>query len=115
MPGCSRCGAERSTEDNFCRRCGRELTVDLPVLRQERLPVRAQVIPPSLVGSIAVLAVGSSLEWLARRFAGTAARAAGRALVSPIRASVGPARGPSEPVPEEIDEFLYVRKVRLRR
>ena len=71
-------------------------------------------LPPSVIGSVAVLAVGTGLEWLARRMAGSAARAAGRALVSTDR--------PQPPVPRRtrdadvtIDEVVYVRKVQVRR
>ncbi|HWO74059.1 MAG TPA: hypothetical protein VNN21_10940, partial [Dehalococcoidia bacterium] len=77
---CGRCGAVRETGDNFCRNCGRQFTVNLPALRGSNLPTIRKAIPPSLVGSVAVLAVGTGLEWLARRLASSAARAAGRAL-----------------------------------
>jgi hypothetical protein len=74
------------------------------------------------VGSVAVLAVGTGVEWLARRFAGTAARgavrAAGRALIGgqdrlPTRRGAGPAK--KTPNQVSVDEFIYVRKVELRR
>ena len=113
---CSRCGAERASDDNFCRRCGRQLTVNLPAVREVRLPARRRALPPTLVGSVAVLAVGSGLEWLARRAASSAARAAGRALVSQ-KGTPASTRSvaPKAPVAGEVDEFLYVRKVRLHR
>jgi hypothetical protein len=61
-----------------------------------------------------VLAVGTGLEWLARRMAGSAARAAGRALVGADRTpSTKPAPRPDGDV--TVDEVLYVRKVQLRR
>lgn len=70
-------------------------------------------LPPSLIGSVAVLAVGTSLEWLARRMVGSAARAAGRALVG------AEAKVATKPAPQKddvtIDEVLYIRKVQLRR
>jgi hypothetical protein len=66
---------------------------------------------------MAVLAVGTGIEWLARRMAGSAARAAGRAAT---RALVGPE--PSQPPAVRppargvtIDEVVYVRKIQVRR
>jgi len=127
---CGRCDTPRDIGDNFCRRCGHQLTVNLPALsraegpalsrvegpavRPSRLPAARRAIPPSLIGSVAVLALGTGLEWLARRAAGSAAKAAGRALVSsqerlPARPSSTPPRDVS------VDEVLYVRKVQLRR
>jgi len=73
------------------------------------LPMRAPSLPASFVGSVAVLAVGTGLEWLARRLAGPAARAAGRALISQASGQ----RGGADDV--TVDEVLYVRKVQLRR
>jgi hypothetical protein len=71
-------------------------------------------IPTSLVGSVAVLAVGTGIEWLARRMAGSAARAAGRALVGADRSLVPQKRRP-ESQSVTIDEVVYVRKVEVRR
>lgn len=113
---CGRCGVRRDVGDNFCRACGHQFTVNLPAVKESRLPAikRGSGLPPSLVGSVAVLAVGTSLEWLARRMVGSAARAAGRALVGAENNS--PA---TKPAPREdnvtVDEILYVRKVQLRR
>jgi hypothetical protein len=114
---CGRCNAIRETTDNFCRRCGHQLTVNLPAVRDETMPVPAtKGLPPSLIGSVAVLAVGTGLEWLARRMAGNAARAAGRALVPSERASPATPRNAQAEAPEvTIDEVVYVRKVQVRR
>jgi hypothetical protein len=112
---CGRCGAKRDTADNFCRECGHQLTINVPAVRTETLPAVPGAIPPSLIGSIAVLAVGTGLEWLARRIAGSTARAAGRALINREAAT------PNKPQPAAVsddvtvDEFLYVRKIQLRR
>ncbi|HEU0074048.1 MAG TPA: hypothetical protein VFS30_08550 [Dehalococcoidia bacterium] len=112
---CGRCGVRRDVGDNFCRACGHQFTVNLPAVKANRLPAvkRGGGLPPSLVGSVAVLAVGTSLEWLARRMVGSAARAAGRALVG---ADTSPTTKPA-PRPDDVtvDEVLYVRKVQLRR
>lgn len=111
---CGRCGALRDTQDNFCRSCGHQLTVNLPVVQRPSLPVlpvRPQAIPPQLVGSMAVLALGTGLEWLARRFASNAARSAGRALVSQDRSEA--ARPNSSDT--SIEELLYIRKIQIRR
>ncbi len=90
-------------------------------MREERLPAETRAIPPSLVGSVAVLALGTGLEWLARRMASGAgravARAAGQALVGRAnRASSPPARQqpvvPADGV--QVDEVVYIRQVRLR-
>ena len=105
---------KRDVGDNFCRACGHQFTVNLPAVKPSRLPaLRRGGLPPSLVGSVAVLAVGTSLEWLARRMVGSAARAAGRALVGEDRVPT------TKPAPRSddvtVDEILYVRKVQLRR
>ena len=117
---CSRCGAAREASDNFCRRCGHQLTVTLPALsrvegpalRAPGLPVPSRAIPASLIGSVAVLAIGTGVEWLARRAAGGAVRAAGRALVPALGRR--PARQKQQG-DVSVDELLYVRKVQLRR
>jgi hypothetical protein len=112
---CGRCNASRETTDNFCRRCGHQFTVNLPAVREESLPGPAiKGLPPSVVGSVALLAVGTGLEWLARRMAGGAARAAGRALISSDR-SQPPATRPKDEPDVTIDEVVYVRKVQVRR
>ncbi len=74
-------------------------------------------MPSSLVGSIAVLALGTGLEWLARRAAGGAAKAVTNALVTRPKAPVR--RAASTPAVDasavSIDEVVYIRQVRLRR
>jgi hypothetical protein len=113
---CNRCGAPRETNDNFCRRCGHQLTITLPAVSESNLPARSRALPPSLVGSMAVLAVGTGLEWLARRMAGTAAKAAGRALIGADRAQPpAPKRAAPSDDTVTVDEVLYIRKVQLRR
>jgi hypothetical protein len=105
----------RETTDNFCRVCGHQFTVNLPAVHETRLPARTSGgLPPSVVGSVAVLAAGTALEWLARRLMNSAARAAGRALVSadPLQP---PAPRPSASPDVTIDEVLYVRKIEVRR
>jgi hypothetical protein len=115
MLRCGRCDAVRDTQDNFCRSCGHQFTVNLPAVRESRLPVRtSRSIPPSLVGSMAVLAVGTGIEWLARRMANSAARAAARALIGAERPHP-PATRPSGAQSVTIDEVVYVRKVEVRR
>jgi hypothetical protein len=111
---CGRCGVRRDVGDNFCRACGHQFTVNLPAVKESRLPaVKRGGLPPSLVGSVAVLAVGTSLEWLARRMVGSAARSAGRALIGTDRTPE------TKPAPQSddttVEEILYVRKVQLRR
>ena len=114
---CGHCGSSRDIQDNFCRQCGHQVTVNLPTVRLPTLPARSVVLPSSLVGSMAVLAMGTGLDWIARRLAANAARAAGRALVS--RGETSPAATPkpkpSPPTEVIVDEALYVRKVQLRR
>lgn len=105
-PTCHRCGASRAIADNFCPQCGFRFTVNLPAVRRPTLPaVRPQSIPPSFVGSMAVLALGTGIEWLARRFARDAARAAGRALIERT----------DRPEADSVEEMLYIRKVQIRR
>ncbi|HLF71529.1 MAG TPA: hypothetical protein VI759_05195 [Dehalococcoidia bacterium] len=117
---CGRCGVTRETTDNFCRQCGHQLTVNLPVVSSVSAPAppsRQVSIPPSLIGSVAVLAVGTGIEWLTRRFAGSmtraAARTAGRALIGGSDRAV--ARSEELPKTMTVDEVLYVRKIQLRR
>lgn len=112
---CARCNASRETTDNFCRRCGHQFTVNLPTGGEEALPMTvSKALPPSVIGSVAVLALGTGLEWLARRMAGSAARAAGRALV-PSDRNPSPAPHVSQDSGVTIDEVVYVRKVQVRR
>lgn len=110
---CNRCGTERDSTDRFCRQCGAAFGVQLPaVARHMPLPiVRRQFLPAPLVGSMAVLAFGAGVEWLARRAAGGAARAAGRALIG-LASGERPQRTASEAT---VDEVLYVRRVQVRR
>ena len=111
---CVRCKAPRDDHDNFCRSCGHQFTVNLPAVSEPRLPARTlPSIPPALVGSVALLAVGTTVEWLTRRLAGTAAKAAGKALVTGVRPS-SPARRASN-ADVTISEVVYIRKVEVRR
>ncbi len=113
---CGHCGVRRGVGDNFCRACGHQFTVNLPAVRESRLPALGRGgLPPSLVGSVAVLAVGTSLEWLARRMVGSAARAAGRALIGADRSEPSKPRPVPRPDDVTVDEVLYIRKVQLRR
>jgi hypothetical protein len=83
------------------------------------LPARAVTLPPSMVGSIAVLALGTGIEWLARRLASNAARAAERALTSrdsqPMEARTQRSAAPERNADVKVDEMIYVRKVWIRR
>jgi hypothetical protein len=114
---CGRCELPRDTQDNFCRRCGHQFTVNLPAVRSVGLPSvhRSRAIPPSLVGSVAVLALGTGAEWLARRLAGTATRAMARKMLGGSNPQVPAKAQQSTPSDVTVDEVLYVRKVSLRR
>ena len=116
-PICSRCGAARDVSDNFCRKCGSQLTVAaLPAVRPPMQVIQARPvsIPPSVMRGVAVLALSTGAEWLLRRMAGNAAKAAGRSLVptSVLPSRQVKAQGPTE---VSVDEIVYVRKVQLRR
>lgn len=113
---CPSCTSPRDADDNFCRRCGRQITVNLPAERESTLPAASAPggLPPTLVGSVAVLAIGTGLEWLARRVAGNAARAAGRALVRRDGPAAKAPPSTSTP-PVTVKEVLYIREVELRR
>jgi hypothetical protein len=93
----------------------------LPAVPASRLPARTQSIPPSLVGSVVVLAAGTGIEWLARRFGGAAARTAARAATRAAgRALIGGSQRPAAqqarpPAKTIVDELIYVRKIELRR
>ena len=114
---CPSCNAARDPDDNFCRRCGRQITVNLPAVKEANLPAETTGgLPPSLVGSVAVLAAGTALEWLARRLAGNAARAAGRALVRREPTPVAKTRHAQTATPAvTVREFFYVREVDVNR
>ena len=118
---CTRCGSHRDLSDNFCRKCGHPLTVDQVSVHSTAKPVPVQQmptvtvpIPPAVIRGAAMLALGTGVEWMLRRMAGNAARAAGRSLIPGGNNS--PAKqlnaGPREVT---VDEILYVRKVQLRR
>ncbi len=118
---CDRCNAAYDPNDNFCRRCGQGLASHrLPAVRPPAAVTTAQpgfALPRSLVRSVAVLAVGTGLEWVTRRLMGTAAKAAGRALVSGVdpRTARHDAKAVRAPQELTVDELIYVRKVSLRR
>ena len=65
-----------------------------------------------------MLAIGTGIEWLARRLAGSAARgaarAAGRALTKREQSPVKAATQDDSPA-VVVKEVLYVRQVNLRR
>jgi hypothetical protein len=67
------------------------------------------------MSSVAVLAVGTGIEWLARRMAGPAARAAGRALISTGSGNRSVAGRRSSDPDVTVDEVVYVRKVQVHR
>jgi hypothetical protein len=72
-------------------------------------------IPPAVIRGAAMLALGTGVEWMMRRMAGNAVRAAGRSLIP--GGNNAPAKQLSAAGPREVtvDEVLYVRKVQLRR
>ena len=113
---CPGCGIPRDIGDNYCRRCGRQITVNLPEVRSSSLPAEVRTIPPSLIGSVAVLALGTGLEWAARRLASgaakSAARAAGRALLS--RGSASQPQVANDAPARIVQEVLYIRQVRIQ-
>jgi hypothetical protein len=89
----------------------------MPAVRPASSPAaKAGQIPPSVVGSVALLVVGTGLEWIARRLARNAAGAAGRAIVGQGQDRL-PANQRKNPNPESVsvDELVYVRRVQLRR
>ncbi len=112
---CTRCNSTRETSDNFCRKCGHQLTITVPSVRATTasVAVKPVSIPPSVVGGVAVLALTTGVEWVMRRMAGNAARAAGRALVT--RNSTPLPTKASAPSEVSVDEIVYIRKVQLRR
>ena len=114
---CGRCEFPRDTNDNFCRRCGHQFTVNLPAVRPVGLPQvqRSRGLPPSLVGSVAVLALGTGAEWLARRLAGTASRAVAKRVLGGSSSQTPAQAQPPATTDVMVDEVLYVRKFTLRR
>jgi len=91
--------------------------VNLPAVRNVGLTERSTQngLPPSIVGSVALLALGTGAEWLARRLAGTAVRSATKAVLG--RNPPANANKSSVTIPKDVtvDEVLYIRKVQLRR
>jgi hypothetical protein len=63
---------------------------------------------------MAVLALSTGVEWVLRRAAGNAVKAAGRSLVPGSSTPSGQLKA-REPREVTVDEILYVRKVQLRR
>lgn len=118
---CPNCRLSCDIRDNFCRNCGRQITItvpsNMPAVRAPELPAVVRSVPPSLIGSVAVLALGTGLEWAARRLssgmAKGAARAAGRALIS--RAGGGQPAAEATTPTTFVEEFLYIRQVEVRR
>ena len=108
--------------DNFCRKCGHQLTIDQVTVRSsakpatsfQQMPTVTVPIPPAVIRGAAMLALGTGVEWMLRRMAGNAARAAGRSLV-PGGGSVPAKHLNAGPREATVDEVLYVRKVQLRR
>ena len=119
---CHNCGAARGVEDNFCRRCGKQITVNLPAIRSQSLPtgqaglpaVRGS-LPPTVLRGLAALAIGTGLEWAARRLASNATRGITRALIQrePTKKPKASNGGSADAV--AIDEVVYIRQVHLRR
>ena len=65
---------------------------------------------------MAVLAVGTGLEWAARRLVPSAAKAAGRAVIGQDRAAARQNKKATHLSDDvSIDEVLYIRKVQVRR
>jgi hypothetical protein len=114
---CARCTAPRETNDNFCRRCGHQFTVNLPVVQNLGLTERQtqRGLPPSIVGSVALLALGTGAEWLARRLASTAVRSATKAVLGRNLPANTRKSALTTPKDVTVDEVLYIRKVQLRR
>ncbi len=86
----------------------------VPATRSRGLPFKA--LPASFVGSMAVLAVGTGLEWAARRIVPSAAKAAGRAMIGQERVPATHGKKDGKSADNiSVDEVLYVRKVQIRR
>ena len=92
--------------------------MNLPVVHNVNLPERREQrgLPLGIVGSVALLALGTGAEWLARRLANTAVRSATKAVLG---RTLGPVNQPKSalttPKDVTVDEVLYIRKVQLRR
>ena len=121
---CPNCGAVHSLSDNFCRRCGWNLSgAKVPAVIEER---SRSVVPydaerAMAVGSVATFAVGA-LAWLAKRWlAGKVAASGSRnlpALVRPaptaIRSTQAKSPGPAaEPSTEHtrIESYVWFRRI----
>ena len=92
--------------------------MNLPVVSNVNLPQRQEQrgLPPSLVGSVALLALGTGAEWLARRLASTAVRSATKAVLGRTLAPSNNKKSAlASPRDVTVDEVVYIRKVQLRR
>lgn len=105
---CPACHRQCDAGDNFCRHCGGELVVEVPVLRQtEPLPVPWDQVRPVVTRGVAAIAAGVVLDLVLRRLgsvvAGTPQALARRPAPEP----------PARAVYHEITETtLYHRRIR---
>ena len=104
---CPACAAAFDAPDNFCRRCGEQISGrSLPVVvQQSRSLLVRQDVPPALVKTAAALAAGTVLQ------------IAGRALLGAItqRASnPAPSRTPGRRPSRTISETVYIRRTQVR-
>ena len=61
---CGRCNASRETTDNFCRRCGHQLTVNLPAVTRVQILVDGKEVD-TLAGHVDLRhPLAKSLEWV---------------------------------------------------
>jgi zinc-ribbon domain len=66
---CSNCGVRISSDDNFCRKCGRAVTIiDVPAVRGPAVPARVwQGARPAVARGVVLIAAGAVLRLLVGR------------------------------------------------
>ncbi len=118
---CPNCGSLHALSDNFCRRCGWNLSgSQVPmVIENKRALATWQPERALAVGGVASVALGA-LAWLAKRWlARRAVTTVASRLPSLIRQPQPPVKQNSAEEFEEgqvhIETFLWVRRVRFRR
>jgi hypothetical protein len=114
---CGRCATVCDQDDNFCKRCGMALSDEqLPLKREQHLPaVSRPRVRAAVVRAVAVVAVGTLTEIMARRVA----REAGRRVASAVRLPIGRKQPKAlrlvDDGPQVVSDTVFIRRIQVRR